>query len=166
MPDTLEGQVVRISDVIAYVNHDIDDALRAEIIKPDDIPAHLIRILGQWHAYRIDTMVEDAVRSSLDGELEEITMSEPIYAAVLELRDFLYERVYFSPEAECKAEKVEKILKDLYGYVLENPGEYVKPFPESDPLEARVRDFIAGMTDLYALRLYEEFFSPPQWPLF
>jgi len=166
MPDTLEGQVVRISDVIAYVNHDIDDALRAEIIKPDDIPARLIRSLGKWHAHRIDTMVEDAVHSSLAVELEEITMSEPIYAAVLELRDFLYERVYFSPEAERKAEKVEMILKDLYRYVLEHPGDYVKPFPEGDPLEARVRDFIAGMTDQYALRLYEEFFSPLDRPLF
>ncbi len=166
MPDTLEGEVVRISDVIAYVNHDIDDALRAEIIKPGDIPGHLISTLGKWHAHRIDTMVEDAVRSSLAAELEEITMSGPIYAAVLELRDFLYERVYFSPEAERKAEKVEKILTDLYGYVMENPGDYVKPFPEGDPMEARVRDFIAGMTDLYALRLYEELFSPPDWPLF
>ena len=165
MPATMEGQVVRISDVIAYVNHDIDDSLRAEIIKPEDLPEHLTRILGKYHAYRIDTMVEDVVRSSLAAGLDRIRMSDEISAAVAELRDFLYDRVYFSPAAERMTLKVEKILKDLYAYVLENPGDLVKPYPEEDPLEVRARDVIAGMTDLYALRLYEEIFSPPDLPM-
>jgi len=165
MPITLEGQVVRISDVIAYVNHDIDDALRAELIKFEDLPEHLVRILGKYHAYRIDTMVEDVVRTSLAAGLDGIHMSDRITAAVSELRDFLYERVYCSPEAERMTLKVEKILTDLYEHVLKNPGDLVKPFPEEDPLEVRARDVIAGMTDLYALRLYEEFFSPTDLPL-
>lgn len=165
MPMTLEGQVVRISDVIAYVNHDIDDALRAELIKLEDLPEHLVRILGKYHAYRIDTMVEDVVHSSLAAGLDGIHMSDSITEAVSELRDFLYERVYCSPEAERMTLKVEKILTDLYEYVLKNPGDLLKPFPEEDPLEVRARDVIAGMTDLYALRLYEELFSPTDWPL-
>ncbi len=165
MPGTLEGQVVRISDVIAYVNHDIDDAIRGEIIKQDDIPRHLVQVLGKWHASRIDTMVEDVVRSSLEVDLDRIRMSDHIYQSVVELRDFLYDKVYFTAAAVEMSEKVEKILKDLHAYVLENPDEYVKPYPEEDSLEIRARDVIAGMTDLYALRLYEELFSPLDWPL-
>jgi dGTPase len=163
MPSTLEGQVVRISDVIAYVNHDIDDAVRASMIQAGDIPSHLVRLLGKWYALRIDKMVEDVVMSSLDSGLERITMSEEIYAAVIELRDFLYERVYFSPEAKEMTSKVEEILCDLYAHLVENPADYVKSYPEGDSLEQRVRDFIAGMTDLYALRLYQDLFGdvPP-----
>lgn len=166
MPATLEGQVVRISDVIAYVNHDIDDALRAELFKRGDLPEDLVRTFGPYHSSRIDTMVEDVVASSLEAGLETIRMSESIYAGVLALRDFLYERVYFSDEAEQMTRKVERILRDLYGYVLEHPRDYVKPYPEEDPLEIRALDFIAGMTDLYALRLYEQLFAAPDWPLF
>jgi dGTPase len=159
MPSTLEGQVVRVSDVIAYVNHDIDDAVRANLIRTEDIPAYLVRLLGKWHASRIDKMVEDVVTSSLGSGLEKITMSGEIYAAVVELRDFLYERVYFSPEAQEMTSEVEKILRNLYTYVVENPADYVKPYPEEDPIEQRARDFIAGMTDLYALRLYKNLFD-------
>ena len=158
MPSTLEGQVVRVSDVIAYVNHDIDDAIRAEAIQAGDIPSRLVSIFGKWHASRIDKMVEDVVTSSLDSDLERITMSDEIDAAVSELRDFLYERVYFNPEATKMASKVEKTLRDLYAYVVENPDDYVKLYPEGDSLEQRARDFIAGMTDLYAFRLHENLF--------
>jgi dGTPase len=166
MPATLEGQVVRIADVIAYVNHDLDDAVRAGLLETVDIPAHLVRILGKWHASRINTMVEDVVMSSLAAGLGDIAMSEGIYDAVLELRDFLYERVYFSEEAQQRTRQVDRILKDLYAYVLDFPESYVKPYPDGDTLEVRSRDFIAGMTDLYALRLYGRLFSPPDWPLF
>jgi len=159
MPSTLEGQVVRISDVIAYVNHDIDDAIRAEVIARSDIPEHLIKILGKWHSSRIDKMVEDVVQESLAANLEKISMSEEIYSSVTELREFLYERVYYTEEALAMSDRVEKIVMDLYQYVLENPDDYVKPYPTEDGLELRACDFIASMTDLYALRLYEELFS-------
>lgn len=164
MPLTLEGQAVRISDVIAYVNHDIDDALRAEVIKEKDIPPHLIKILGKWHATRIDRMVEDVVKESLKAELEKIAMSEEIMAAVVELRDFLYEKVYFNPFAKRELAKTEKILTDLYKYLLENPEDYVKPYPKGNSLEKRVGDFIAGMTDQYALALYQRLFFPRSQP--
>lgn len=160
MPVTLEGKVVRVSDVIAYVNHDIDDARRAGVIKQSDIPTHLIRILGKWHASRIDKMVEDVVEESLKSGLEEIKMSEEIGEAVVELRDFLYENVYFNPVSRDELEKTKKLLTDLYTYVLEHPGDYIKSYPQGDSLEKRAGDFIAGMTDRFALGLYEKIFFP------
>jgi dGTPase len=160
MPKTLEGQVVRVSDVIAYVNHDIDDAVRAGAISEEDIPSHLIDILGKYHAFRIDKMVEDVVEASLNAGLERITMNDEISQAVAELRDFLYERVYFNPSSKVELEKTSKILTDLYKYVLDNPDDYIKSYPEGDSLEKRAGDFIAGMTDHYALRLFEKIFFP------
>lgn len=164
MPETLEGQVVRVSDIIAYVNHDIDDAIRAEVIKDNDIPAHLVKTLGKWHASRIDRMVEDVVDASLKSGLEKIAMNEKIKKAVVQLRDFLFERVYFNSESRDELEKTEKIITDIYEYLLKNPEDFVKPYPEGDPLEKRVGDFIAGMTDRYALSLYEKIFFPRSWP--
>ena len=164
MPETLEGQVVRVSDVIAYVNHDIDDAIRAEVIKDNDIPVHLVKTLGKWHASRIDRMVEDVVDASLKSGLEKIAMSEKIKEAVVQLRDFLFERVYFNSESRDELEKTEKIITDIYEYLLKNPEDFVKPYPEEDPLEKRVGDFVAGMTDRYALSLYEKIFFPRSWP--
>lgn len=160
MPSTLEGQIVRLSDVIAYVNHDIDDAARAGIINKKDLPAHLIKILGKWHATRIDRMVQDVVNTSLDAGLSRIKMSAEIYAAVLELREFLFERVYYTAETKRVSDNVTKILADLYAYVIKHPEEFVKPYPESDSLEMRTRDFLASMTDQYAMRLYEKLYSP------
>ncbi|MCK4932929.1 MAG: deoxyguanosinetriphosphate triphosphohydrolase [Candidatus Aminicenantes bacterium] len=165
MPATLEGQIVRASDVIAYVNHDIDDAVRAGVIKAKDIPEHLVGIFGKWYASRIDKMVEDVVESSLQTGLAKITMSEEITEGVAELREFLYERVYFNPAASPELRKTEKIMTDLFVHLMENPGNLIKPYPEGDSLERRVGDAIAGMTDLYALRLYEKFFFPRSWPV-
>ncbi len=165
MPETLEGQIVRVSDVIAYVNHDVDDATRAGIIKDEDVPSHLVKILGKWHATRIDRMVMDAVEASLATGLAKIAMSDRIMKAVKELRDFLYENVYFSPAAREELAKTEKILRDLYAYTLEHPAGYVKDYPAGDPLETRAADVIAGMTDSYALALYEKVFFPRSWPI-
>jgi dGTPase len=165
MPATLEGQLVRASDVIAYVNHDIDDAVRAGVIKAKDIPEHLVEIFGKWHASRIDKMVEDVVDSSLETGLTKITMSREIAEGVKELREFLYDCVYFNPAASAELRKTEKIMTDLFAYLMENPGDLIKPYPEEDSLERRVGDAIAGMTDLYALRLYEKFFFPRSWPV-
>ncbi|MFP4082836.1 MAG: deoxyguanosinetriphosphate triphosphohydrolase [Candidatus Aminicenantes bacterium] len=165
LPLTLEGQVVRISDIIAYVNHDIDDAVRAGVIRESDIPSHLIRILGRWHAHRIDKMVEDVVKSSIGCGLERIAMSGQIYKAITELRDFLYQRVYYNPRSREELAKTEKILRDLYKHILENPHHYIKPYPEGDSVEKRAGDFIAGMTDSYALGLYEKIFFPRSLPV-
>ncbi len=165
MPATLEGQVVRASDVIAYVNHDIDDAVRAGVIKAKDIPEHLVEIFGKWYAFRIDKMVEDVIETSLKTGLTKIAMSEVIAEGVEELREFLYDRVYFNPAASAELKKTEKIMRDLFAHLMENPGDLIKPYPEGDSLERRVGDAIAGMTDLYALRLYEKFFFPRSWPV-
>ena len=165
MPQTLEGQIVRISDVIAYVNHDVDDALRAEVIKQEDIPTRLFKILGKYHASRIDRMVDDVIKASLAQRLGKIVMSQEIMEAVTELRNFLYDRVYYNPHSRGELEKTEKILTDLYNHFLENPEDYIKPYPDGDSLEKRVGDFIAGMTDRYALRLYERFFMPLSWTI-
>lgn len=165
MPGTLEGQIVRISDVIAYVNHDVDDALRAEVIGKEDIPLRIYETLGKYHASRIDTMVGDVIEASLDAGLEKIVMSPGIMEAMTELRDFLYQRVYYNPYSRGELEKTEKILSDLYHHFLKEPGDYIKPYPGGDSLEKRAGDFVAGMTDRYALRLYERFFMPLSWTI-
>ncbi len=165
MPRTREGQIVRISDVIAYVNHDVDDALRAGVIKPDDIPPRLFKTLGKYHASRIDTMVDDVIKASLSLDLEKIVMSPEIMEAVSELRNFLYEKVYYNPHSRGELQKTEKILTDLYHYLLENSEGIIKAYPVEDSLKKRVGDFIAGMTDRYALRLYERFFMPLSWTI-
>jgi dGTPase len=165
MPSTLEGQIVRVSDVIAYVNHDVDDALRAGIIKEEDIPAGLVKVLGKWHATRIDRMVMDVVEASLAAGLERIAMSDRIMKAVVELREFLYQNVYFNSAARDELRKTEKIITDLFGYITERPQEYIRPYPAGDPEIVRVGDFIAGMTDRYAMALYEQVFLPKAWPI-
>jgi len=164
MPQTLEGQLVRISDVIAYVNHDLDDAARAGIIKDSDIPARLIKKLGRYHAFRIDTMVMDVVKTSLKVGLERIAMSPEIMAATIELRDFLYEKVYLSPFARAEHGKARKILIDIYRYILANPQGYLKDYPMGDAPEKRAGDFMASMSDSYALALYEKLFFLRSWP--
>jgi len=160
MPATLEGQVVRISDVIAYVNHDLDDAMRAGLIKEESIPSRLTDILGKHHATRIDRLVMDVVETSLKNRLARIAMSQKIYQALIDLRDFLYERVYLNPAARADLTKTGKIIRELFEYFQKNPGEWIKDYPKGDPLERRVADFIAGMTDRYALDIYEKIFLP------
>ncbi|MCP2604556.1 deoxyguanosinetriphosphate triphosphohydrolase [Candidatus Aminicenantes bacterium AH-873-B07] len=164
LPQTLEGQIVRISDVIAYINHDIDDAIRGGIIK--DIPQDLKIVLGKYHSQRINIMVKDVINATQKIGLEKITMSKEIYEAINYLRDFLYENVYSYEEKVQQEKKAEKILLDLFYYLKENPGNYIASYPEEDSLERRIADFIAGMTDHYALRLYEKLFLPEPWAVF
>ncbi len=164
LPQTLEGQIVRISDVIAYINHDIDDAIRGEII--EDIPKDLKIALGKYHSQRIDIMVKDVIKATQENGLEKITMSKEIYEAVNYLRDFLYENVYSYKAKVEQEKKAEKILLDIFYYLRENPEDYIAPYPEGDSLERRIADFIAGMTDRYALRLYEKLFLPEPWAVF
>jgi len=165
MPKTLEGKIVRVSDVIAYVNHDIDDAIRAGVIKGRDIPQNLTDILGRWHASRIDRMVASVVKTSLKSGLEQISLGEEVEEAVNALREFLFEKVYFNSKAKKELEKTEKILTDIYSYVRKKPEEFIKSYPIGDSFDKRCGDFMAGMTDLFALRLYERFFFPKTWPV-
>lgn len=163
--DTLEGQVVRISDIIAYVNHDLDDALRAGVLRTSDIPAKILKTLGNTHAKRIDTMVRDLIYESLKTDLAELRMSEKILSSTYALRDFLFESVYESDKILAEFRKAKKILKDLYTYYLNHTDEIFMDIPKNDKPDTHqlVCDFIAGMTDRFALRTYEKLFLPQQW---
>lgn len=160
LPGTLEGQVVRVSDIVAYINHDIDDALRARMITADDIPAASKKLLGNTFARRIDTAVNDVIQQSTAVDLNYISMSDDVYAELLNMRDFLYQRVYWVKESDEEIEKITKLLHRVYEYVLLRPDRFVNPYPENDPVERRVVDFIAGMTDRYALNLFKEITFP------
>src|SRR4030066_1963823 len=127
--ETLEGQIVRVSDLIAYVNHDLDDALRAEVIKKSDIPRRILSLLGDTHAKRIDAMVKDFIYSSLKTDLEELMLSETVSEAAYELRAFLYRYVYESPVILNEFKKAKKILRDLYEYYMEHIEEVFTDIP-------------------------------------
>jgi dGTPase len=163
--DTLEGQVVRVADLIAYVNHDLDDALRAEVIKESDIPKTVRKILGGTHAKRIDAMVKDFIYNSLTTDLEEMRMGEIVLQAAYMLRDFLYSHVYESPIIIGEFKKAKKILKDLYEYYIEHIEDVFQAIPAEKKMNKNrmVCDFIAGMTDSFALMTYERIFLPQQW---
>ncbi|GAB4491173.1 MAG: deoxyguanosinetriphosphate triphosphohydrolase [Thermodesulfovibrionales bacterium] len=164
-PDTLEGQVVRVSDLIAYVNHDLDDAIRAEVLRVSDIPKKILKVLGDTHAQRIDTMVRDFIYFSRATDLAELGMSVPVSEATYSLRDFLYDRVYESPVILAEFRKARKILRDLYEYYLEHIEEVFEDIPAEKKINRHrmVCDFIAGMTDRFALMTYERLFLPEQW---
>ncbi|TAL25989.1 MAG: HD domain-containing protein, partial [Nitrospirae bacterium] len=170
--ETLEGQVVRVSDIIAYVNHDLDDAIRAGVIKRTDIPKEITRVLGETHSARIDAMVKDFIYESLKTSLDELGMTDNVSRAVYKLRDFLYERVYESDTIKAEFRKAKKILSDLYEYYLEHIEELFKAIPSEKKLNLAasrndrhrmVCDFIAGMTDVFAMMTYEKLFLPQQW---
>jgi dGTPase len=164
---TLEGQVVRVSDVIAYLNHDLDDALRAGVIKKSDIPKNITKTLGDTHAKRIDAMVKDFVYSSVKTNLEDLCMSDDVSSSIYMLRDFLFDRVYEGDNLLKEFNKAKKILHDLYAYYLEHPEEVFIDIPGEEKLDKhrKVCDFIAGMTDSFALMTYERLFLPQQWTI-
>lgn len=164
LPSTLEGQVVRIADRIAYINHDIDDALRAGIIAREDLPEDCIRVLGDRHRTRINTMVLDLIENSWEKPI--ISMSEPVLKAMTDLRSFLFSRVYIGSEAKQEEEKVKRMIKQLYFYLVERVEEIPDDFcagRENVPRERLVVDYIAGMTDRYALKVFEKYFLPLPW---
>ncbi|MBI5664857.1 MAG: deoxyguanosinetriphosphate triphosphohydrolase [Nitrospirae bacterium] len=165
--DTLEGRIVRVSDVIAYVNHDLDDAIRAGVLKRSGIPSEFFKI-GDSQSKRIDTMVKDVIYCSLKSGLEEIIMSDEIKDVTYAVRDFLYKNVYEGDVSKLEFRKARKILLDLYNYYIEHIEEVFKEFPKEVTTEKNrlVCDFIAGMTDRYALMMYEQHFLPQPWLIF
>ncbi|MDY0296578.1 MAG: deoxyguanosinetriphosphate triphosphohydrolase [Acidobacteriota bacterium] len=160
MPYTLEGQVVRISDIIAYVNHDLDDAIRAEMITREDIPENARHLLGNTFAKRIDSFVKDVIYRTLDNDLKHIAVSPEILNVLEQLRDFLFERVYWVKDAKSEMDKIHHILSTIHKHLTVNPGPYINPWPENDPEERRIIDFIAGMTDNYAINLFKSIVTP------
>jgi dGTPase len=153
-PGTREGQIVRIADRIAYVNHDVDDALRAGVISWDDLPKQPLKVLGDQMSVRIDTMVRDMILAS--RESGEISLSEKVYVALMELRDWLFKNVYNNPRSRENS-KAGDLVSALFNYYLERPEERTKSDP--DPVVETV-DFVAGMTDRYALAIYKRIFLP------
>jgi dGTPase len=164
-PATLEGQIVRISDIIAYVNHDLDDTLRAGIIKKHEVPKDVVKLIGDSYSKRIDAMVKDVINATMAARFLNIVMSEEMSAATYKLRDFLFERVYESKNIRKEFRKAKGILKALYEYYLENLDEVFYDIPpEKKPHRHKmVCDFIAGMTDSFALITYDRLFLPEQW---
>jgi dGTPase len=164
LPVTLEGQIVRLADIIAYVNHDIDDAKRAGIITDADIPESSKKLLGGKYAKRIDTIVIDVIGETLKNNLEFISASPAVYAEILTLRDFLFKTVYFRTERTDEKKKIGEIIHAIHDHVSRDPRAFVNPYPQEDPVAARVIDFIAGMTDNYALDLFRKI-TFPAYPL-
>jgi dGTPase len=168
MAMTLEGQIVRISDIVAYVNHDLDDAVRGRVVDLASVPKEILATLGQTHGDRIARMVGDMVSSSRLEEKRQIRMSDEVLDALIALRDFLYETVYERPEIRGEFEKAQRIISELWAYFHGHADEFrakhwPKGVPESDGLSRAVADFITGMTDRYAIRVYEEYFLPKRW---
>ena len=164
IPETLEGQVVRRSDQIAYVNHDIDDAIRAGILRNEEIPRSISEVLGCTHRERINTLVCDMIRTS--REAGAICMTPQTDQALRDLREFMFDRVYRNPVAKGEESKAKAMLQRLFEYYIANPNEMPEDFQPQlsfDGMERTVCDYIAGMTDNYAVYKYSEIFIPTGW---
>ncbi|MBQ6621659.1 MAG: deoxyguanosinetriphosphate triphosphohydrolase [Mogibacterium sp.] len=163
MPFTLEGQIVRICDRIAYINHDIDDALRSSVLRQEDLPEEDLRILGYTHTERINNLIVDLIRAS-EG-MDAVQLSEPCREALDHLRRFMFRNVYQSPRVKKVEDmnKVDAVVRELYMHYLECPEElpalYREVLAEDGPAVA-AKDYVSGMTDRYALSLYRELFIP------
>lgn len=165
-PSTLEGKVVRIADKIAYINHDIDDAIRAGIFTEDYIPREYAEVLGYTTKARLNTMINDIIRQSEDKP--DIIMSEEVEWAMKNLRKFMFESLYTNPKAKSEEKKARKLLIELYGYYLENiqelPETYIKIMEERNEKPERiVCDYIAGMSDSYCVSKFSDIFIPMSW---
>ncbi len=168
MASTLEGQVVRIADVIAYVNHDIDDAIRGRIISPKEIPSDCLGCLGDTHSKRINTMVNSVISENLRLGGGKVSIREDVLSAIWKLRDFLWDRVYENETVHADFYKAAKILRELYQYLMDHPDYLLRLIEKDrlyDSLERCACDFLAGMTDRYAFNLYEKLFLPLPWTI-
>ncbi len=161
---TLEGQIVRISDLIAYVNHDIDDAIRAGVLRQGDLPERAIEVLGETSSRRIGRMVSDVIFETRRLDLREIRMTDAVLSETLALRRFLFRAVYENEVSTAEFRKASDILGALWGKVREHPDEFLdrRTLEEEGP-DAAARDFLAGMTDRYAVGLFARLFIPKPW---
>ena len=165
-PSTLEGKIVRFSDKIAYINHDIDDAIRGKIIKENDIPKEYSDVLGTSVKERLDIMIHDIIRNSLDKP--DIVMSPGVESAMKNLRRWMFENVYKNPAAKSEEYKAQQLIVRLYEYYMKHPEELPEEFivmmeERGEKRERVVCDYIAGMSDSYAIDKFEELFVPKAW---
>ena len=167
LPETLEGECVRRADRIAYLNHDLDDALRGGIIRLDDIPPDFLKILGRTHRERIDTMITDVVSVSMDQS--HLSMSAVVQNAMDGLREFMFERVYRNPWRDPEEARCDYVLRHLFEYYCTHPGEMPEEFVMigyQDGTERSVCDYLSCMTDRYATRKFTSLFAPSSFPAF
>lgn len=164
VPSTLEGQVVKFCDRIAYLNHDIDDAIRAHVLSMDQLPKSILKTLGKTHSERINTLILDIIHESANQP--KITMSSERQNAFLELRAFMFENVYYNIQAKSEEIRAAHIVKALYAYFLEHPDEMPddrqRDYHQGEGAEA-VKDYVASMSDRYAVNLYKDLFIPQFW---
>lgn len=165
-PSTLEGEIVRLSDKIAYINHDIDDAIRGGILTPEDVPYEFRKVLGETTRMRLNTMIHNVIRSS-EGK-PKISMSGEVEEATRGLRKFMFENVYLNPRAKREEHKAVEMIQNLYGYYIDHmdqlPEKYLEMIDRGvSTKEQSVCDFIAGMTDAYAVKKFREYFIPEGW---
>ena len=167
-PHTLEGQIVRLSDKIAYINHDIDDAVRGNILREEDIPAGYRKILGDTTRIRLDTMIHDVIINSMDQP--KIQMSPDVMEAMMGLRAFMSKNVYQNPTAKREEDKAVKMVINLYEFYISHleflPEQFLEKMESGRSCrEQIVCDYIAGMTDTYAVKKFEEYFIPESWKI-
>ena len=165
MPATLEGKIVRLSDKIAYINHDIDDAIRARVLSEEDIPAEYREILGTTTRKRLDTLIHNIVTNSIDKN--DICMSEEVEDAMQGLRKFMFQNVYRNPRAKGEEERAKALLSRLFQYYTDHmdqlPQWYLDLIEQGEKKQRVICDYIAGMTDQYAIAKFEEYFMPKAW---
>lgn len=164
-PVTLEGKIVRFSDKIAYIHHDMDDAIRAGILKESDVPKEICEVIGYSTGERLDHFIHDIVTTSYDTG--EIKMSEPVAKAMTDLRQFMFEHVYTNPIAKAEESKAEMLIQTLYSYYRHHiellPDDLKNMINNGEPEERVVCDYIAAMTDRFAISKYEEIYIPKTW---
>lgn len=165
-PFTLEGKIVRLSDKIAYIHHDMDDAISGGILTEDDVPISIREVIGYTTGERLDHFIHDTVTFS--GGRNDILMSDEVWKAMKELREFMFERVYMNPDVKSEERKAESLMKTLYEYYLKHldrlPKEYLQMINMGESRDRVACDYVASMTDRYAIALYEELFIPKSWP--
>lgn len=166
-PGTLEGQIVRLSDKIAYTYHDMDDAIRGGILREEDIPREYAEVLGSSSRIRLDRMIHSVITNSMDQP--EISMAPEVAGATRGLRAFMFERVYENPAAKGEEAKAINMIGELYGYYIRHlellPKQYLDMIDQGEKEEQAVCDYIAGMTDTYAIKKFEEYFIPESWKI-
>ncbi len=167
-PSTLEGKIVRLSDKIAYINHDIDDAVRGQILKEEEIPKEFTKILGTSSRARLNKIIHDIVTHSYGKD--DIIMSMEVETSMKGIRQFLFKNVYTNPKAKSEEEKAKRMLHEIFNYYKENPDklpdEYIKSIKSNEEsIERVVCDYVAGMTDRYAISIFKDIFMPKPWKI-
>ena len=165
MPFTLEGKIVRLSDKIAYIHHDMDDAIRGGILKDSDVPKEIGDVLGYTTRERLDSFIHDIVSYSFDKD--DISMSPEVADAMKKMRNFMFERVYQSPIAKAEEHKAEALVESLFTHFIRHkdqmPEEYLRMLEHGEQLDRVVCDYVGAMTDHYAISLYEDLYVPKSW---